>query len=63
MTEGKGAFCFKQHFKNKYFTCMDKDKGRRQEEVSDGLRKELAEFFRPHNAELFKMIGRSFSWY
>ena len=30
--------------------------------MSDNIRKELEEFFKPYNEELFKLIGKSFEW-
>ncbi len=62
LSDEKGFYCFKQNPKHKYVTCMDKDKGRRQEEVSEDLKRKLADFFRPYNLELSKMLGRRFSW-
>ncbi len=58
----KEYYCFKQSPKDRVVTCMDQTKGRRQEEVSDGLRRRLNELFKPYNLKLFKLLGRTFDW-
>ncbi len=44
--------------------CLSPSKGHKGKEelFSEDLRAKLADFLRPHNQELFKMIGRTFDW-
>jgi len=41
---------------------FEKRKKMSYDKMSDSIRKELEEFFKPYNEELFKLIGRSFNW-
>ena len=41
---------------------FEKRKNVSYDKMSDSIRKELEEFFKPYNEELFKLIGRSFNW-
>ena len=43
-------------------TFFEKRKKASYEKMGDNIRKELEEFFKPHNEELFKLIGKSFDW-
>ena len=46
-------------YEHKFF---EKRKQASYDKMSDNIRKELEEFFKPYNEELFKLIGKSFEW-
>ena len=39
-----------------------KKKFEEYEHMSDSIREELSEYFKPHNEELYSMLGRRFEW-
>ena len=45
-----------------YNTCMNSDKGRPHQVMSNATRKRLQNYFRPFNEKLFRTTGRNFSW-
>ena len=59
----RGYFCLTRD-PRKGGKCLAEDKGRRHTypEVSKDVLTKLAYYYRPHNEQLFQIIGQTFSW-
>ena len=57
----KKFYCLKTG-KNDTSGCMNKDKGRPHQNMSDITRRRLQDYFRPFNEKLFRVLGQTFSW-
>ncbi|CAI5443568.1 unnamed protein product [Caenorhabditis angaria] len=58
----KGFFCFENLKKSSKIHCLGQSKGRKHREVSEKTQKKLADFFRFHNFQFFRLVNRTFSW-
>ena len=71
--KGKGFYCFNRE--NEFFPtvlkmvkvnnrtgCLGEDKGRDHPDIDDVFLKELVQFIRPHNEQLFRLIGKRIVW-
>jgi len=61
----KGFYCFK-NLKTGEPSCLGDGKGRTRAgggpNFSPHLKEEMVEYFKPYNAELYKIIGENFHW-
>ena len=55
----KKFYCRKENGESK---CMPSRKGRAHPQMSSATRTRLQEYFKPFNLELFRTVGRNFSW-
>ena len=55
----KGFYCFKDSGGHQ---CLGKSKGNPHPNVPGWAMDQMREFFKPHNAQLYKLLGRNFSW-
>lgn len=69
--ETKGFYCFDRSLSYKHndvdhaptpLRCLGTSKGRSHAKVSKPTEKLLRDFYRPHNEELYRMVGRDFGW-
>lgn len=69
--ETKGFYCFDRSlsYRNNAadnaslpLRCLGTSKGRSHAKVSKATEKLLRDFYRPHNEELYRMVGRDFGW-
>ncbi|GFS04213.1 heparan sulfate glucosamine 3-O-sulfotransferase 5-like [Elysia marginata] len=71
--KSKGFYCFNRE--NEFFPtvlkmvkvnnrtgCLGEDKGRDHPDIDDDFMEELVKFIRPHNEQLFKLIGKKIIW-
>ena len=59
VNESKGFPCVK---KDGVSGCLHTDKGRKHPTVREDVIQMLRNFYRPYNEELYKIVGRNFSW-
>ena len=57
--EAKTFYCLKDKGK---VSCMSKNKGRAHRSMSEVTRTRLQRYYQPFNEDLFKTLGRRFSW-
>lgn len=62
--KSRGFFCMRRQGAQVFnkFKCMGVNKGRKHVNISDAVMTKLNRFYRPHNEQLFKIIGHRFSW-
>ena len=71
--KGKGFYCFNKD--NEFFStvqqmvkvnnrtgCLGEDKGRDHPDIDPAFLKELVQYIRPHNENLFRLIGKRIIW-
>eukprot|EP00112_Aurelia_sp_Birch-Aquarium-sp1_P026104 Seg904.7 transcript_id=Seg904.7/GoldUCD/mRNA.D3Y31 product="Heparan sulfate glucosamine 3-O-sulfotransferase 4" protein_id=Seg904.7/GoldUCD/D3Y31 len=64
----KQFYCIKNKFidrrttRHKDSICLGKSKGRKHPYVSQKTLQAIREFYRPHNEELYKLVGINFGW-
>ena len=57
--EEKGFYCY---WKNNNRTCMPDEKGLKHPEMSENLKTQLVEYFKPLNKVFFNLIGQTYDW-
>ncbi|GFO34985.1 heparan sulfate glucosamine 3-o-sulfotransferase 4 [Plakobranchus ocellatus] len=71
--KGKGFYCFNRESKffptvlkmvkvNNRTGCLGEDKGRDHPDIDDDFFEELKKMIRPHNEQLFRLIGKRIRW-
>ena len=58
----KNKFVDRQTKRHKDSICLGKSKGRKHPNVSQKTLQAIREFYRPHNEELYKLVGINFGW-
>ncbi|RUS91293.1 hypothetical protein EGW08_000907 [Elysia chlorotica] len=69
----KGFYCFNREHEffptvlkmvkvNSRTGCLGEDKGRDHPDIDEDFHKELVQFIRPHNEQLFRLIGKRIVW-
>lgn len=65
INETKRFPCFTslvENKKKKNWGCLSESKGRPHPSIRDDIRKLLQDYYRPHNEEFYKLVGRDFHW-
>ena len=58
----KGFYCIQSDLTTNGMACYAQDRGREQIKPDPNTIRKLKKYFRPHNENFFKFIGKSFDW-